>query len=86
MCWHTRRSEGRQRLLEQLRARSMLASLAARLNSTDEAEEPAAECVAVPGLAYRGARPLPPQGEAETGETAAVVVQGEPLRASSQEI
>eukprot|EP00964_Phaeocystis_antarctica_P032381 scaffold18338_cov60-Phaeocystis_antarctica.AAC.1 len=81
MCWHTRRSEGRQRLLEQLRARSMLASLAARLNPADEAEGPAAECVAVPSLA--SLRPLPPRGEAETGPT---VVQGEPLRASSQEI
>jgi hypothetical protein len=84
MCWHTRRSEGRQRLLEQLRARSMLASLAARLNPAEDAEVPAAECVAVPGgLAYRGARPLLPQGEAETGDTAAVV-QGERLRASQE--
>ena len=85
MCWHTRRSEGRQRLLAQLRARSMLAGLAARLNPADEDEEPAAECVAPPALALRGAKPLPSEAEGE----AAVVVQGEPLaplQVASQEI
>ena len=79
MCWHAKRSEARQRLLQQLCARSNLASLAARLNP---AEEPAAECGALPTTR--------PQGEGEVDEIAetadALVVQGEPLRASTQEI
>ncbi len=82
VCWHAKRSEARQRLLQQLRARSNLASLAARLNPAEEAEEPAAECGALPTTR--------PQGEGEVDETAetadALVVQGEPLRASTQEI
>ena len=84
MCWHARRSEARQRLLQQLRARSNLASLAARLNPADEAEEPAAECGALPTTRPQG------EGEVEVDETAetadTLLVQGEPLRASTQEI
>ena len=78
MCWHTRRSEGRQRLLEQLRARSMLAGLAARLNPAGE--QPAAECVALPAPSRHGASPLPSAAEA------AAVVHVEPLWVASQDL